>query len=127
MKAKNAFILKLWPLSRIASRMFVPFRCGLEGRARGVVLTGGLADRGAHNELEYLVCAEARSLCGGDVRVGNLVGVLGNLVDQRRYGPGEPCVIDRGTALYGRRRAVAFEYPRDQHFAGLRDVSHIFP
>jgi len=81
--------------------MPTPFRRGLEGRERYVVLPSGLADRGTHRELEYVVFAKARGLCRGDVLVGDRVGVFDDLVDQGTQRLGEACVIERGSALGG--------------------------
>jgi hypothetical protein len=44
--------------------MLTPFSRGLEGRERRVVLPRGLADRGAHHDLEDLVLAETTSRSG---------------------------------------------------------------
>src|SRR6266508_3848530 len=124
MSAKSTFAPKPWPLSRIVRRMLIPFSCGVEGSERRVVLPRGLADCRAHHDLEDLVLAEARCPCCGDVVVGDLVGVLGDLVDQRAQRLGEPCVVERGAALGVRRPAVSFFYPRDQRFACLCDIRH---
>src|SRR6266540_4387644 len=124
MSAKSTFAPKPWPLSRIVRRMLIPFGRGVEGSERRVVLPRGLADCRAHHDLEDLVLAEARCPCCGDVVVGDLVGVLGDLVDQRAQRLGEPCVVERGAALGVRRPAVSFFYPRDQRFACLCDIRH---
>jgi hypothetical protein len=79
--------------------MVTPSARGIEGRERRVVLPRGLADRRAHHDLEDLVLAEARCPRRGDVLVGDLVGVLGDLVDQRAQRLGKPCVVERGAAL----------------------------
>src|SRR4029450_10406076 len=103
MSANRTFVPKPWPLSRIARRMVTPSARGIEGRERRVVLPRGLADRRAHHDLEDLVLAEARCPRRGDVLVGDLVGVLGDLVDQRAQRLGKPCVVERGAALGVRR------------------------
>src|SRR6516225_7084381 len=99
MIANRAFVPKPWPLSRIARRISPLLRRGLEGRERFVVLSAGLADCGAHHHLEDLILAEARCPRNGDVLIGDLVGVLRDLVDQRAQWLGKTCVVERGTAL----------------------------
>ena len=65
---------------REAACSLLPGR-GLKGRKCRVVLPSGLADSGAHHDLEDLVLAEARCPRGGDVLVGDPIGMLRNLVD----------------------------------------------
>jgi len=52
-----------------------------------------LPDRGAHHDLKDLVFTEARRPHGGDVLVGDLIGMPGNLVDERTEGFGEAAVV----------------------------------
>src|SRR5262245_9339471 len=99
MSANRALAPKPWPLSRIARRMLALTPCSLQGHERLFVLPGGLADRGAHHYLEGLVLAEARAAGGGDVRVGDLARVLGDLADQRVQRLGESRVVERRTTL----------------------------
>src|SRR5262245_16028296 len=114
MNANRAFAAKPWPLSRIARRMLtLLLRRSFEGRDRRVVLPRRLADRGAHHDLEDLVLGEAGFARRSDVLVGDLVSVLGNLVDQTAQRRGEPCVVERRAALSQRRPPVAFEDARE--------------
>jgi hypothetical protein len=62
-------------------------------------LPRSLAERGADNNLENLVLAEARCPRRGNVRIGDPVGVPGDLLDQRAQRLGNPRVVKRGTAL----------------------------
>ena len=78
-----------------------------------------LADCGAHNDFEDLVLTQAGCLRSGHVLVSDPVGLLGDFVDQRIQRLGESCMVERGTALGARRRAVSFEDPRDQRLACL--------
>src|SRR5262245_5008297 len=98
--------------------------CSREGRNRRNVLSCGLADRGADHDLEDLVLAEAGFLRRSDVLVGDLIGVLGDLVDQRPQRIRDPFVVERGAALLARCAAVSFEDPRDESAAPLLDVRH---
>src|SRR5215470_13238236 len=99
-------------------------RRSFEGRNGPLVLPRGLADRGAHHDLEDLVLAEAGFPGRRDVFVGDLVSVPGHLVDQTAQRLAEPRVVERGAALSERRLAVAIENPREQRSAPLRDVRH---
>src|SRR5262245_2529976 len=127
MNANRAFAPRPWPLSRIARRMLVLPGRSFEGRDRRVVLPCRLADRGAHHDLEYLVLGEAGFPRRSDVLVGDLVGVLGDLVDQGARRRGEPRIVERGAPLSPRRPPVAFEEAREQRSAHLRDVRHAVP
>src|SRR5574341_299846 len=100
MNANRSFVQKPWPLSRIARRMLTSFGRGLQGSERRIVLPRGLADGGTHHELEYLVLARPRCPRSGDVLVGDFGGVLCHRVDQHAQRLGEPCVIERGAALF---------------------------
>jgi len=53
----------------------------------------------------------------GDVVVGDLAGVLGDLIDQRSQRLGKPRVVERGMVLGVRRPAFASKNPRDQRLA----------
>jgi hypothetical protein len=92
---------------------------------RGVVLPSGLADRGADDDLEDLVFAQARSSSRGDVLIGDLVGPILHLADQRRQWLAERRVVERGTALSARGLAVSFEDPGDDRSICLADVRHL--
>src|SRR5262249_33805907 len=122
--ANSAFVAKPWALSRIARRMLTPLDRGFEGRDRRIVLPCGLANRGAHHDLEDLVLAEARCPRRGDVLVGDLGGLPGDLADQGARRLGEPRIVERGAAQDARRMAVSLEDPRDQRLARLRDIRH---
>src|SRR5262249_16192026 len=124
MSANRAFVPKPWPLSRIARRISPLLRRGLKGGERFVVLPAGLADCSAHHHLENLGLAKAGCTRRAEVLICDLVGVLGDLVDQRVQRLGKPCVVERGTALGARRLAVSFEDPRDQRLARLRNIRH---
>src|SRR5262249_55408489 len=126
MTANRTFDQKPWPLSRIARRMTHSFlrSHGLKGSERRVMLPRGLADCSAHHHLEDLVVAEAGRPRSGDVLIGDLVGVLGDLVDQRVQRLGKSCIVERGTALSARRLTVSFEDPGDQRFPRLRNIRH---
>src|ERR1051326_4421294 len=98
-----------------------------EGRNGRIVLPRRLANRGAHHDLEDLVLAEAGFSRCRDVFVGDLVSVLGYLVDQSTQRLAEPCVVERGAALSERRLAVSFEDPREQRSTPLGDIRHSVP
>src|SRR5262245_15050727 len=126
MSANRAFVPRPWPLSRIARRIVTPLGPGLQGPERLVVLSAGLADRGAHHHLEDLVIAEAGCFHSGYVLVGDPVGVFGDLIDQLFQRRGKLCVVEGGTALDARRLSLSFEDPRDQCCAPLCDIRHGF-
>src|SRR5262249_15218512 len=127
MTTNRTFDQKPWPLSRIARRMTHSFLLchGLKGTEPCVILPCGLANCSAHHDLEDLVLAEAECPRSGDVLIGDLVGVLGDFVDQRAQRLGKPCVGKHGTALGARRLAVSFEDPRYQRLARLRNIRHV--
>src|SRR5262249_55999003 len=81
MSAKRTFVVRRWPLSRIARRMVSPSGCGLDGCECRLVLPRGLADRGADDELEDLVFGQAGHSNGRDITVGDLIGVPCDLFD----------------------------------------------
>src|SRR5262249_24372672 len=124
MNANRAFAPRPWPLSRIPRRMLVLPGRSFEERDRRVVLPWRLADRGAHHDLEDLVLGEAGFSRRSHVLVGDLVGVLGDLVDETAQRRGEPCVVERGAALSQRRPPVTFEDAGEQCAARSRDVRH---
>src|SRR5262245_33676707 len=92
------------------------FGRGLEA-ASAISYCRVLTDRRAHHELEDLILTGARRPRRGDVLVGDLVGVLGDLVVQHRQRLSEACVVKRGAAQSAGRPAVSFEDPRDQRLA----------
>src|SRR5262249_58462310 len=105
MSANRAFVVKPWPLSRIARRMLTPSGCGLKGCQCRLVLPRSLADRGANYELVDLVFGEAGLPNGCDIFVSDLAGVLGHLVDHRNERLWESGIGEGGAALGGRRLA----------------------
>src|SRR5215510_8838922 len=127
MSAKRAFVVRLWPLSRMARRMLCPSGCGLNSCECGLVLPRGLADRGADHELEDLVFGEAGHSNSRDIIVGDLVGVLGDLLDhctQRRW---HSSVVEGGAAQVGRGVAASIEDSRYKSLSCLSDVRHLPP
>src|SRR5262249_54798056 len=99
--AKRTFVARLWPLSRIARRMLASPHCGLESRERRLVLPCRLANRSTDHDLEDLVFAEAGESNRRDVIVGDVVCLLGNLVDQPAHRPCYSRVV-KGGAAHGR-------------------------
>src|SRR5262249_8923608 len=122
--ANRTFDQKPWPLSRIARRISPLLGRGLKGRERFVVLAAGLAGWSANHRLEDLVLAEAGCPRSGDVLISDMVGVLGDFVDQSVQRLAKPCVVIRGTALGARCLAVSFQDPRDQRLSRLRNIRH---
>src|SRR5262245_54317835 len=108
----------------MARRMPTLLGRSFEGRSGRIVLPRGLADRGAHHDLEDLVLAEAGLPRRRDVFVGDPVSVLGYLIDQSTQRLAEPGVVERGAALSERCLAVSFENPREQRSTPLRDIRH---
>src|SRR5262249_31281148 len=92
--AKRTFVVKLWPLSRIARRMLGPSGCCLNSCECRLVLPRGLADRRADYELEDLVFGEAGDSNGRDIIVRDLVGVPGNLLDHLTHRLWQSCVVE---------------------------------
>jgi hypothetical protein len=54
---------------------------GVKGRKRSVVLPRGLTDRRANHDLKNLVLAKARCTRRNNILIGDLVGVVHDLVD----------------------------------------------
>ena len=63
--------------------MLTLLSCNIKRRDRRLVLPSRLTGRGADHDLKDLIFAEARCPRDGDVRIGDLVCMLCQLVDQR--------------------------------------------
>src|SRR5215813_2741231 len=127
MSAKRAFVVRLWPLSRMARRMLCPSGCGLNRCECGLVLSRGLADRGADHELEDLVVGEAGHSNRRDIIVGDLVGVLGDLLDHCAQRLWQSRVVEGGAAQVRRGVAASIEDSRYKSLSCLSDIRHLPP
>src|SRR5262249_50184604 len=88
------------------------FRRGLESSECRVVLSRGLPDRGTHDDLKDLVLAETRCPGRGDVFVGDLVSMVGDLVNQCAQRLGEARAVGPRPAAGGAGRAAPFRHLR---------------